>query len=176
MVLLKSVRGFNPEFGSKCYFAENATIIGDVVMGDECSVWFNSIIRGDVNSVRIGNRVNIQDGAVIHCNYKDSVTIIGDNVSIGHNAIVHGATLENNVLVGMGAIIMDHALIGESSVIAAGAIITKHTIVEPGSVYGGTPAKLIKKYDPDHLKRMTLMIAKKYLMYKGWFEEESNQE
>jgi len=172
MALIRSVRGFDPEFGKNCYFAENATIIGDVIMGNECSVWFNSVIRGDVNSIRIGDRVNIQDGAVIHCNYKDSVTIIGDNVSIGHNAIIHGAKLANNVLIGMGAIIMDHAVIGESSVIAAGAVITKHTVVEPGTVYGGMPAKLLKKYDPEHLKRMTLRSAEHYIMYKEWFESD----
>jgi carbonic anhydrase/acetyltransferase-like protein (isoleucine patch superfamily) len=173
MALIKSVRGFDPKFGSNCYFAENSTIIGDVVLGNDCSIWFNTIIRGDVNSIRIGNRVNIQDGAVIHCNYKDSVTIIRDDVSVGHNAVVHGATLENNVLIGMGAIIMDHAIIGESSVIAAGTVITKHTIIKPGSVFGGVPGKLLKSYEPDQLKRLTLRSAQQYLMYKEWFEDEN---
>lgn len=170
MALIKSVRGYDPKFGANCYLSENATIIGDVIMGDNCSVWYNVVIRGDVNYIRIGDSVNIQDGAVIHCNYKDSVSLLGNNVSIGHNAIIHGATIEDNVLIGMGSIIMDHAVVGESSIIAAGAVVTKHTIIEPGSVFGGIPARLIKKYEPEEIKEMTLKSARQYLMYKKWFE------
>lgn len=170
MALIKSVRGYDPKFGTNCYLSENATIIGDVIMGDNCSVWYNVVIRGDVNYIRIGDNVNIQDGAVIHCNYKDSVSLLGNNVSIGHNAIIHGATIEDNVLIGMGSIIMDHAVVGESSIIAAGAVVTKHTIIEPGSVFGGIPARLIKRYEPEEIKEMTLKSARQYLMYKKWFE------
>ena len=170
MAIIKSVRGKNPSLGKNCYITENAVIIGDVIIGDNCSVWYNAVIRADVNSIRIGNDVNIQDGAVIHCNYKDSVSIIHDRVSIGHNTIVHGAIIEHDVILGMGAIIMDHARVGHSSIIAAGAVVTKHTIVEPGSVYGGTPARLIKKYKPDELVRMTRRSAEHYIMYKGWYE------
>ena len=167
---MKPLRGYTPRIGENCYLAENCVIIGDVVMGDNCSVWYNAVIRGDVNSIRIGNMVNIQDGAVIHCNYKDSVSIIEDNVSIGHNAIIHGARLNKGVLVGMGAIVMDHAEIGSNSIIAAGAVVSKHTVVEPGSVYAGVPAKKIKQYDPEHLGRLTNRSAENYLMYKEWYE------
>lgn len=172
MALIKSVRGMTPAIGEGCYIAENVVVIGDVVIGDNCSLWYNAVIRGDVNSIRIGNEVNIQDGAVIHCNYKDSVSIIGNRVSVGHNAIIHGAVIEDNVLVGMGAIVMDHVRVGHSSIIAAGAVVTKNTIIEPGSVYGGTPARLIKKYDPGQLGRMTGKSADNYLMYKKWYGEE----
>jgi len=157
--------------GSNCYLCDNVVITGDVIMGDNCSVWYNAVIRGDVNYIRIGNDVNIQDGAVLHCNYKDSVTILGDRVSVGHNAIIHGAHLEHDIIVGMGAIIMDHAHVGHSSIIAAGSVVTKHTVIEPGSVYGGTPAKLIKKYDPEELNRMTRRSAEHYIMYTGWYRE-----
>lgn len=172
MALIKEVRGFKPRIGKGSYIAENATIIGDVVIGEECSIWFNAIIRGDVNSIRIGDGVNIQDGAVLHCNYNDSVVTIGNNVSVGHNAIIHGAEIKSNVLVGMGAIIMDHAVIGENSVIAAGAVVTKHTVIPPGSVYGGMPARLIKQYEPSQLGRMTGLSAENYKKYLKWFEEE----
>ncbi len=141
-------------------------------MGNDCTIWFNAVIRGDVNSIRVGNNVNIQDGAILHCNYKDSVTIIGDNVSIGHNAIIHGAKVENGVLIGMGAIIMDHALLGENSVIAAGAVVTKHMVIEPGSVYAGVPAKKIKSFTPEELGRITLKSAENYKMYREWYKEE----
>ncbi len=140
-------------------------------MGNDCTIWFNSVIRGDVNSIRVGNNVNIQDGAILHCNYKDSVTIIGDNVSIGHNAIIHGAKVENGVLIGMGAIIMDHAILGENSVIAAGAVVTKHMVIEPGSVYAGVPAKKIKSFTPEELGRITLKSAENYKMYREWYKE-----
>lgn len=171
MAIIKSLRGFTPEFGKNCYLTETCVIVGDVKTGDDCTIWFNAIVRGDVNSIRIGNGVNIQDGAIIHCNYKDSVSIIGDNVSIGHNAIVHGATIEEGVLIGMGAIVMDHALIKKNSVIAAGALITKHTIIEAGSVYAGVPAKKIKGYKPEDLGRMTLRSAENYKMYREWYKK-----
>lgn len=176
MAIVRGVRGYFPELGKGCFLAENTVIIGDVIAGDNCSFWYGSVVRGDVNSIRIGNNVNIQDGAVIHCNYKDSVTIIGDNVSIGHNAIVHGATLGNNVLIGMGAIIMDHAVIGDNSLIAAGCVITKHMKIEPGSVYAGIPARKLKSFDPEQLGRMTLRSADQYKMYIDWYREEEKEE
>src|SRR5690606_4221575 len=145
MALIKSCRGFSPTFGKDCWLAENATIVGDVEMGDECSVWFNAVVRGDVNSIRMGNRVNVQDGAVIHCTYEKTKTIIGNHVSIGHNALVHGCTIEDNVLIGMGAIVMDHAHIGSGSVIAAGAVVLEHSVVPPGSVFAGVPSKKVKE-------------------------------
>lgn len=172
MALIKSVRGFQPSFGQNCFFAENATIIGDVVMGDDCSVWFQSVIRGDVNSIRMGNKVNVQDGAVIHCTYERAPTIIGNNVSIGHKAIVHGCTLHDNVLIGMGAIVMDKAVIEENSLIAAGAVVLENTRVESGSIYAGVPAKKVKTLSPEQLKDTVERIANNYLKYASWFKEE----
>lgn len=169
MPIIKPLRGFTPVLGKNCYLAENCVIVGDVILGDDCTIWYNAVIRGDVNSIRIGNSVNIQDGAVIHCNYRDSVSIIGDNVSVGHNAIIHGAKLEEGVLIGMGAIVMDHAVIGKNSVIAAGAVLTKNTITEPGSVYAGIPAVKIRQFDPDELGRMTIKSAENYKMYREWY-------
>ena len=172
MALIKSVRGFTPKFGENCYFAENATIIGDVIIGNDCSVWFNTVLRGDVNSIRIGNKVNIQDGTVIHTLYQKSVSIIGDNVSIGHNAIIHGATINNNVLVGMGAILLDHVVVGENSIIAAGAVVLANTIIEPGSIYAGMPAKRVKSVEPEQAKEMIEKIAENYIFYADWYREE----
>lgn len=169
MALIKSVRGYTPQFGVNCYIAENATIIGDVIVGDECSFWFNSVIRGDVNSIRIGNKVNIQDGTILHCTYEKTKTIIGDNVSVAHQVILHGCTINNNVLIGMGAIIMDHVVIGENSIIAAGALVLEHTIIEPGSIYGGVPAKKIKSTEPEHTREMIERIANNYVMYSNWY-------
>ena len=140
-MIIKSVRGFTPVYGKNCFFADNAAIIGDVIMGDDCSVWFNTVLRGDVNSIRIGNRVNIQDGAVLHTLYEKSIVEIGDNVTIGHNAVIHGAKICDCTLIGIGAIILDHAVIGENSIIAAGAVVLSGTIVAPGSLYAGIPAK-----------------------------------
>ncbi len=171
MALVKEVRGFTPNIGQNCFLAENATIVGDVIMGDDCSIWFNAVLRGDVNSIKIGNKVNIQDGAVLHCLYQKSVIEIGNNVSIGHNVIVHGAKLCDNVLIGMGAIVMDHAVIGENSIIAAGALVLEGTIVEPGSIYAGVPAKFLKKVDPQQTSEMINKIANNYLMYAGWYAE-----
>ncbi len=171
MALIRKVRGFDPKFGNNCFLAENSTILGDVIIGNDCSIWFNAVIRGDVNSIRIGDKVNIQDGAVLHCLYQKSVIEIGDNVSIGHNVIIHGAKIHDNVLIGMGAIIMDHAVIGENSIIAAGALVLDSTIIEPGSIYGGVPAKRIKSIDPNQTREMIERIANNYLMYAKWYEE-----
>jgi carbonic anhydrase/acetyltransferase-like protein (isoleucine patch superfamily) len=169
-MLLKSVRGYTPSHGSNCFFAENATLIGDVILGDEVSVWYHAVVRGDVNSIRIGNKVNIQDGVVIHATYETAATHIGNNVSIGHNAIVHGCTLHDNVLVGMGSIVMDHCEIGSNSIIAAGAVVTQNTIVPPGSIYAGVPARKIKEIDPDLQQNEIQRIAKNYILYASWFK------
>ena len=171
MAIIKSVRGFTPVYGKNCYFADNAAIIGDVVIGDDCSVWFNTVLRGDVNSIRIGNKVNIQDGAVLHTLYGKSVVEIGDNVTIGHNVVVHGAKVCDNVLLGIGSIILDHAVIGENSIIAAGAVILSGTVVEPGSLYAGTPAKKVKDVSPEQTREMIKRIADHYVMYAGWYKE-----
>ncbi|MBI3502063.1 MAG: gamma carbonic anhydrase family protein [Bacteroidetes bacterium] len=170
MALIKPVKGISPKFGSNCYLAENCTVVGDVVMGDDCSVWFNAVVRGDVHYIRIGNKVNIQDGAIIHCTYQKAPTTIGNNVSIGHNAIVHGCTVHDNVLIGMGAIVMDHCEIGSNSIIAAGAVVLENTKVEPGSVYAGVPAKKVKNINPELQKGEIERIANNYVMYSGWFK------
>lgn len=170
MALIKTVRGFSPQFGQNCYLAENATVVGQVVMGDNCTVWFNAVVRGDVHSITIGDNTNIQDGAVIHCTYQKAKTVIGSNVSIAHNAIVHGCTIEDNVLIGMGAIVMDDAIVGTESVIAAGAVVLPGTIVEPGSIYAGTPAKKVKDIS-EEMKAVIQRTAKNYPMYADWFKE-----
>lgn len=169
MAIIKTVRGFTPKFGVNHYLADNAVVVGEVVMGDNCTVWFNAVVRGDVNSIIIGDNTNIQDGAIIHCTYQQAKTNIGNNVSIAHNAIVHGCTIEDNVLVGMGAIIMDYAVIGAGSVIAAGAIILPKTIVEPGSLYAGVPAKKVKDVG-NEMKEVIARTAKNYPMYAEWFK------
>jgi carbonic anhydrase/acetyltransferase-like protein (isoleucine patch superfamily) len=170
MPVILPVKGIQPEFGKDCFIAPNATIVGDVTMGDGCSVWFNAVVRGDVNSIRIGNKVNIQDGAVIHCTYEKTKTIIGDNVSIGHNAIVHGCTVEDNVLIGMGAIVMDNARIGSNTIIAAGAVVLEGTQVEPGTIYAGVPAKKVKEISMELVSGEINRIANNYLMYASWFK------
>ena len=170
MALLKPVNGISPKFVSNIYLAENCTIVGDVIMGDDCSVWFNAVVRGDVNSIRIGNKVNIQDGAVIHCTYQKTKTNIGNNVSIGHNAIVHGCTINDNVLIGMGAIVMDNCVIESNCIIAAGAVLTENTHVPSGTIYAGIPAKKIKDIDRKLLENEVNRIANNYLMYSGWFK------
>jgi carbonic anhydrase/acetyltransferase-like protein (isoleucine patch superfamily) len=172
MALIKSVRGFTPEIGEGCFLAENATIIGDVIIGNDCSVWFNAVLRGDVNSIKIGNNVNIQDGAVLHTLYQKSVIEIGNNVSVAHNAVIHGAKINDNVLIGIGAVILDYAVIGENSIIAAGAIVLSNTVIEPGSIYGGNPARKLKDIDPEQTRTMIHRIAENYKMYAGWFKEE----
>ncbi|HXB40853.1 MAG TPA: gamma carbonic anhydrase family protein [Bacteroidia bacterium] len=170
MALIKSVNGIEPKLGNNCYLAENCTVVGDVVMGDDCSVWFNTVVRGDVNSIRIGNKVNIQDGAVLHCTYQKTKVNIGNNVSIGHNAIVHGCTIHDNVLVGMGAIIMDNCVIESNCIIASGAVLTENTHVEAGSIWAGVPAKKVKNIDQRLLEGEVHRIANNYLMYSGWFK------
>jgi carbonic anhydrase/acetyltransferase-like protein (isoleucine patch superfamily) len=169
MAIVKTVRGFSPKFGNNCFLADNAVVVGEVVMGDNCTVWFNGVVRGDVHAITIGNNTNIQDGAIVHCTYQIAKTIIGNNVSIAHNAIVHGCTIEDNVLVGMGAIIMDDAFIGSNSVIAAGAIILPGTIVEPGSIYAGVPAKRVKDIS-EEMKAVIQRTAKNYPMYAEWYK------
>ena len=171
MALIKSVRGFKPVFGANCYLAENATIVGDVIMGDDCSVWFTAVIRGDVNSIRIGNKVNIQDGVIIHATYQRAATHIGDHVSLGHRAIIHGCTLHNNVLVGMGAIIMDHAVVEENCLIAAGAVVLENTRCEAGHIYAGVPARKVKAISAEKFQDTIKRISDAYVMYAGWFKE-----
>jgi carbonic anhydrase/acetyltransferase-like protein (isoleucine patch superfamily) len=170
-MLIKTILDHTPSYGENCFFADNATLIGDVVMGDSCSVWFQAVVRGDVHRIRIGNHVNIQDGAVIHTTYKTAPTTIGNNVSIGHNAIVHGCTIHDNVLVGMGAIIMDDAVVESNSIIAAGAVVTKNTIVPSGTVFGGMPAKKIKDTSPELISGEIARIAKNYSLYASWFKD-----
>ena len=171
MPIIKSLPNGNPKIPKDCFVAENATIVGDVVLGAHCSVWFNAVIRGDVHYIKIGNKVNIQDGAVIHATYEKSPTNIGNNVSIGHNAIVHGCTIYDNVLVGMGSIIMDDCIIESNSIIAAGAVVTKNTHVESGSVYAGIPAKKIKSITPDLVKGEIERIANNYVKYASWYND-----
>ncbi|MEW6467474.1 MAG: gamma carbonic anhydrase family protein [Bacteroidota bacterium] len=170
MALLRPVKGKSPSFGKDCFIAENATVVGDVVMGDNCSVWFNAVVRGDVHYIRIGNKVNVQDGAVIHCTYQKAPTNIGNNVSIGHNAIVHGCTVHDNVLIGMGAIVMDHCEIGSNTIIAAGAVVLENTKVEPGSIYAGVPAKKVKDINQELISGEIDRIANNYIMYSSWFK------
>ena len=169
MEIVKSVRGFFPQFGNNCFLADNCVVVGEVKMGDNCTVWFNAVVRGDVNSITIGNNTNIQDGAVIHGTFQKSKTVIGNNVSIAHNAVVHGCTIEDNVLIGIGAIVLDDAVIGTGSVIAAGAIILPKTKVEPGSVYAGVPAKKVKEIG-EEMKEVNVRTAKNYPMYAEWFK------
>lgn len=170
MPVIKPVKGKSPVIPEDCYVAENATIVGDVVLGNQCSVWFNAVIRGDVHFIRIGDRVNIQDGAVIHCTYEKSPTTIGNNVSIGHNAIVHGCTIKDNVLIGMGSIVMDDCIVESNSIIAAGAVVTKNTRVESGSIYAGVPAKKVKDINEELITGEIHRIANNYIKYSGWFK------
>lgn len=176
MAIIKTVNGIAPKFGNNCYLADNATVLGDVVMGDDCSVWFTSVVRGDVHYIRMGNKVNVQDGAIIHCTYQKAPVNIGNNVSIGHRAIVHGCTIEDNVLIGMGAIVMDHAVVKKNSVIAAGAIVLENTIVEEGSIYAGIPAKKVKEVDKENFQYLIERISNNYVMYSSWFKESDDIE
>lgn len=175
MPLILPVKGVLPVFGRDCFLAPNATIVGDVTVGDECSIWFNAVIRGDVNAIRMGNKVNVQDGAVIHCTYQKTQTVIGNNVSIGHNAIVHGCRIHDNVLIGMGAIVMDNAEIGSHAIIAAGAVVLEGTKVEAGTIYAGVPARKVKEVPDRLIKGEINRIADNYLMYSSWFKN-SEQE
>lgn len=170
MAFILPVNGIEPSLGKNTFVAPNATIVGDVICGDDCSFWFNAVVRGDVNSIRIGNKVNIQDGAVIHCTYQKTKTILGNNVSIGHNAIVHGSTVHDNVLIGMGAIVMDNCEIGSNSIIAAGAVLTEGTIVPSGCIYAGVPAKKVKDISEELISGEINRIANNYLMYSTWFK------
>ena len=170
MAFILPVNGIEPSLGKNTFVAPNATIVGDVICGDDCSFWFNAVVRGDVNSIRMGNKVNIQDGAVIHCTYQKTKTILGNNVSVGHNAIVHGSLVHDNVLIGMGAIVMDNCEIGSNSIIAAGAVLTEGTIVPSGCIYAGVPAKKVKDISEELINGEINRIANNYLMYSGWFK------
>jgi carbonic anhydrase/acetyltransferase-like protein (isoleucine patch superfamily) len=171
MALIKSVKGNSPIFGANVYLAETATVVGDVEMGSDCSVWFSAVIRGDVNSIRIGNKVNIQDGAVIHCTYQKAATILGNNVSVGHNALVHGCSIHDNVLVGMGAIVMDGVVAESNSIIAAGAVVLEGTHIESGTIYAGIPAKKVKELNEEQTARLIEGISNNYVMYSSWFKD-----
>ncbi len=171
MPLIYPIKGISPSIGKNTFIAENATIVGDVVMGDNCSVWFNTVIRGDVHSIRIGNNVNIQDGAIIHCTYQKAPVSIGNNVSIAHAAIIHGCTIHDNVLIGMGAIVMDGVIVESNSIIAAGAVVSQNTLVESGSIYAGVPAKKIKSIDESLLEGQVNRISKSYTMYASWHDD-----
>ena len=170
MALIKSVRGFTPVIGNDTYLADNAVIIGDVVIGDGCSIWYGSVLRGDVNSIRIGNRVNIQDGSVLHTLYEKSVVEIGDDVSIGHNVTIHGAKICHGALIGIGAVVLDHAVVGEGAIIAAGSVVLGNTEVEAGCIYAGVPAKFVKKVEPKQAKEINQKIAHNYHMYASWYK------
>ncbi len=171
MALILPVNGKEPRMGSNCWLADNATVVGDVTMGDDCSVWFTAVVRGDVHYIRIGNKVNIQDGAVIHCTYQKSPTTIGNFVSIGHRAIVHGCTIEDNVLIGMGAIVMDNAVIKSNSIVAAGSVVLENTVVESGTIYAGIPARKVKDLDENNFKNLIERIGNNYSMYADWFRK-----
>jgi carbonic anhydrase/acetyltransferase-like protein (isoleucine patch superfamily) len=171
MALIKSVRAKTPVFGQNCFLAENAVIIGDITIGDNCSIWYGAVLRGDVHYIKIGNNVNIQDNAVIHATYQKCPTIVGNNVSIAHGAVVHGCTIHDNVLIGMNAVVLDDVIIHSNSIVAAGAIVTKGTIVESGSVYAGSPARKIKEMSPELLEGEINRIANNYHMYSGWYKE-----
>ncbi|MFT3682967.1 MAG: gamma carbonic anhydrase family protein [Ferruginibacter sp.] len=175
MPVILPVNGVLPVMGNNCFVAPNATIVGDVVMGDDCSVWFNAVVRGDVNSIRLGNKVNVQDGAVIHCTFEKTKTIVGNNVSIGHNAIVHGCVIDDNVLVGMGSIVMDNVKVGSNSIIAAGAVVLEGTVIEPGTIYAGVPAKKLKEISPELISGEINRIANNYLKYSSWFKNEGQE-
>ncbi len=170
MGLIKTVRGKTPQFGQDCFLADNATVIGDVITGDQCSFWFHAVVRGDVHYIRMGHKVNVQDGAIIHCTYEQAPTQIGNNVSIGHRAIVHGCTLNDNILVGMGAIVMDHAIVESNVLIAAGAVVLENSHLEAGHIYAGVPAKKIKAISQEQFQGTIERIANNYVFYSGWFK------
>ena len=174
MPVILHVDGIYPTFGDNCFIAPNATIVGDVNTGNDCSFWFNAVIRGDVNSIRMGNKVNVQDGAVIHCTYKRTKTLMGNNISIGHNAIIHGCTIADNVLIGMGAIIMDNVEIGTNSIIAAGAVVLEGTKIPPGTIFAGVPAKKVKDVEITQIQGEIDRIANNYVKYADWFREQVN--
>ena len=171
MALIKSIKGISPTFGEGCFLAENATITGDVVMGKNCTVWYQGVLRGDVHTIRIGDKVNIQDHAMVHCTYQRAATTIGNGVSIGHRAIIHGCTIHDNVLIGMGAIVMDNAVVHSNSIVAAGAVVLENTIIESGCIYAGVPAKKVKTISEEQTKRLIEGIADKYVMYASWIDD-----
>lgn len=171
MAYIKSVRGFTPQIGEGCFLAENATIVGDVTIGNDCSIWFNTVLRGDVNSIRIGNRVNIQDGSVLHTLYQKSTIEIADDVSVGHNVTLHGCKIHNYALIGMGAVVMDDAVVGEGAIVAAGSVVLSRTQIGPNELWGGAPAKFIKMVEPEKAREMNIKIAGNYLMYSKWYSE-----
>ena len=171
MAIIKSVRGFTPEFGKNCYLADNATIIGDVHMGDDCSIWFGAVLRGDVNPIHIGNRVNIQDNCTLHTTFNDSVVDIGDDVTVGHNVVIHGARIEAQALIGIGSVLLDHVVVGSNTLVAAGSVVLERTVLEPNSLYAGVPVKRIKTVDPTRLESMIKRIAKDYVKYAEWYKE-----
>lgn len=176
MALIKSVRGFSPVFGEDCYLAENSTIIGDVIMGKGCSIWFNAVLRGDVNPIRIGNHVNIQDGSVLHTLFEKSVVEIGDYVSVGHNVTIHGAKINDYALIGIGAVVLDYVEVGEGAIVAAGSLVLSHTKIPPYTIWGGVPAKFIKNADPEQTHEMNRKIAHNYAMYAGWYKTDNKEE
>jgi len=172
MALIKSVRGFTPVMGNNCYLAESAAIIGDVVMGDDCSIWFNAVLRGDVNPIRLGNRVNIQDNCTLHTTFNESVVEIGDDVTIGHNVVIHGARIESHSLVGIGSVLLDHVVVGTNTIVAAGSVVLEGSILEPDSLYAGIPAKRVKTVDPGRVESMIKRIASDYILYASWYKED----
>ncbi|MBP5731442.1 MAG: gamma carbonic anhydrase family protein [Bacteroidaceae bacterium] len=172
MALIKTIQGKSPKFGKNCYLSENASVIGEVEMGDDCSVWFNAVVRGDVNYIKIGSRVNIQDGSCLHTLYKKAAIEIGDDVTIGHNVTVHGAKIGNGALIGMGATLLDDCHIGDGAIVAAGSLVLKNTEIGPGELWAGVPAKFIKRVDPEQAKELNIGIAGHYLMYTKWFTDE----
>ncbi len=174
MATILPVLGKHPQFGANCFVAPNATIVGDVIMGDECSIWFNAVIRGDVNYIKMGHKVNIQDGAIIHCTFEKNPTIIGNNVSIGHNALVHGCTIMDDVLIGMGSIIMDRCIVHPNSIIAAGAVVLEGTVVEAGTIYAGIPARKVKDVSEDLIHGEINRIANNYIKYASWFSDHND--
>ena len=174
MALVRAVKGIVPNIGQRCFLAENATVVGDVIIGNDCTIWFNAVVRGDVHYIRIGNNVNIQDGVIIHCTYQKAPVNIGNNVSIAHNAIIHGCTIHDNVLIGMGAIIMDGAVIHSNSIIGAGALVKEGTIVESGSVWAGIPAVKIRNIDQQLLEGQVNRISRNYNMYAGWYDQDES--
>lgn len=175
MAYIKSVRGFSPKIGNDCFLADTAVVVGDVQMGEGCSIWFNAVLRGDVNAIRIGNHVNIQDGAVLHTLYQKSVVEIGNYVSVGHNVTIHGAKIDDYALIGMGATVLDHAIVGQGAIVAAGALVLSGTVIEPHTLWAGVPAKFVKKVDLEQSKEINQKIAHNYRMYADWYQKEEKQ-
>lgn len=175
MALIKSVRGFTPQIGDDCYLSENATVVGDVVIGDHCSIWFNAVLRGDVNSIRIGDNVNIQDGSVLHTLYQRSTIEIGNHVSVGHNVTIHGAHVHDYALIGMGATLLDNAVVGEGAIVAAGALVLSNTVIPPHTLWAGVPAKFVKNVSPEQTQELNKKIADGYRLYASWYKEEETE-